>query len=349
MVTSTTASELKDKIDSLESEIKTMHKELEKTASTITDQNLLNPLKSILYKMVCDSIKELIARKSNVSIDEVGSLLSEWGLSLKNREAGKRIQRHVPPWTEEEHAIVTLKDVTYKNSNIVFPLDERRISLGAKLLPFATSAVLEEIKDIFEGNLEILHDMTLSFGWDSELDQLKIVRKYKLKSISTDDASLKLFERIHELKQRLSLPKLKAFLSDIPKVSKPVKGQKETKEKAKAVTRSSKVDLGYDTRCIDILINMQDECYITNRDFWFKIGDVLIWEEPRRSKATYIFKWPEEPLPMFIFMIRTMIRVSSLEVVREYPGKKDPASGYKDKVIHDKNISNWEKNLKNKI
>jgi hypothetical protein len=313
MVIDTTVSELKDKIDSLE-----------------------NAIKSILYKMVCDSIKELIARKSKVSIDEVGSLLNEWGLSLENRDAAKRIEKYIPPWTEEEHAIVPLKDVTYKNSSIVFPLDERRISLGARLLPFATSAVLEEIKEIFEGNLEILHDMTLSFRWDSESGQLKIVREYKLKSISTDDASLKIFKKIKELADALGPFKAKVVLPELFKGTK----TKETKNKAQIPSTLLHKDSTYNSDCIDVLMDMADVCYITDRDFWFKVDNVLIWEEPKYSKATYIFKWPEEPLQVFIFRVR----ISTLKAIR-----KDPDSGYKDKAVHVEKISNWEKNLKSKI
>ncbi len=87
-------------------------------------------------------------------------------------------------------------------------------------------------------------------------------------------------------------------------------------------------------------MRMADICYATTKDLWFKIGDILVWEEPKYSKATYIFEWPEEPLQTFIF--RSWI--AALKVIRN-----GSDYGYLDRANHTPNISDWEKNLVDKM
>lgn len=293
-------------------------------------------VKNIQHKMVYDSIRNLVASGAPPSLAEVESILKELGLGL-NQEIGEKIASSIPSWAEAKHVTVPLKHIEYHDSGVLIPLNGEGVNIPVRLLPFETSVVLNKIKGIFEGNLEAFIDKKFYFQWSSDSRRLTIEDIYVLrKKITVDDASLRIFKKVEELRARRGPFKADSYIEDIFEPSNP----ERVRDKGGISPKLLRKDPDYNPECIDILMDMADICYVTDRDFWFRIDDVLVWEEPRYSKATYISKWPEEPLQIFIFRIW----ISELWDIRN-----DPESGYIDRANHVPNVADWKANVEAKI
>lgn len=313
------------------------------SAPTIKD--LGEGVKKIQNKLVCDSIRSMAASDTPPSLAKVEAVLAEMDLEL-NEEIGKRIASFGPVWFEAKHVIVSLETIEYDDFGVSFPLNSEGVSIPSRLLPFDSSAVIDSVKTLLEGDLEAFIDKKFYFQWNTEPEQLTVEHKYILrKKIKVDETSLRTLKKIEDLRMRLAPSSADSFIGSIFGLAHPKRFEFKT-----AIPKELlKKDKYYNTKCIDVLMAMAETCYITDRDFWFKVGDVLIWEEPRYSKATYIFKWPEEPLRIFIFRIW----ISRLLDIR-----MDPESGYIDRANHEpydpddadkQDVSDWKKNLETKI
>jgi hypothetical protein len=281
----------------------------------------------------------MVASDAPPSLAKVESILAEMGLSL-TKDIGERIARFVPAWFEEKNIIVPLRYINYDDYGISISLNGEGVKIPSRLLPFDSSKVLNKIKSLLERNLEAFIDKKFSFQWNSVSNKLTVEHEYVLrKKIKIDDASLRTLKKVEELRIRLGPFSADSFIGDIFEPSEPKRIVSRSAIPTKFLHAPK-----YNTKCLDVLMSMAETCYVTGRDFWFKVGDVLIWEEPRYSKATYIFKWPEEPLRIFIFRIW----ISELQDIR-----RDPESGYIDKAIHvpltNPDVSDWENNLEIKI
>lgn len=248
---------------------------------------------------------------------------------------------NLPPWTEPRNVAVPLKDIEYRDSGVLIPLNGERVSIAAELLPFKTSTVINKVKYVFESNLTASIYKISRLRWESGRKQLEIENTYALgEEIKVGKADLEIFGKIesfyNKLRRKYDPFKASSFLEKAAGDSKPVK-LTDVKKAPKSIWKDPKYDKG----CVRFLIAYTNTCFITGRDFWFRKGDRLAWEEPRRSKATYIFKWPVEPLQVFI----CRVWISALKDIRG-----DPKSGYIGRVIHDrKNRLNWEANVRKYI
>ncbi len=289
----------------------------------------LEAFKELRGEMICNAIDDI--DRVTLSLDEVESILKEWGLDLNNQEIGKRIASCISLWTEEKHFQIPLKDVNYRNSDIEISANGENVSVPAALLPFETSAVLENIKEIFEGDIKVNIHQPIRFKWDLTGKQLTIERENASCTIEIDDEILSEFKNIRELYEKLS-NKFGPF------------------EALRIIAGSVLQEMGkgehigeghYEPECVRILVEMAKISYMTSCDFWFKIGNLLIWERPEYSSATYIFDWPTEPLRHFMLNVWG----STLYDIRH-----DPSSGFRDTVNHDAaDVSKWKRNLESKI
>ena len=96
----------------------------------------------------------------------------------------------------------------------------------------------------------------------------------------------------------------------------------------------------YDRECIGLLQEMAEKVFVTGQDLWFRIGRCLVWERPIFAAATYIFRWPQEDLKLFI----ARIWISELKDIR----RKKEECGYVTRVMH-KDVDGWKSNLERGI
>ena len=294
----------------------------------------LDAFKQLRCEMICGSIGSLINR-SSVSPDKVEPILEEWDLDLNNQEIGEKIVDTIPPWTEENVFQVPLNEITYRDSDIMISLNGENVFIVAEQLPFETSTVLENIKEVFESNIKVRVSQSVQFKWSQAKKQLTINRqKYVIKKIEVEDETIQKFKKIIVLYKKL----LEKGIDPITAI-----GDLEKLEINKVPEDDILKKKGYDVECVRFLEKITDHIYMTSKDLWFHIKekDKLIWERPEIGAATYIFNWPKEELKDFIG------RVWGLELKYIRGNLED---SYIGRVIHNPDErSRWETNLITKI
>jgi hypothetical protein len=335
--------------------------------------NVPGIFKTLRGQFITESIKELI-NDATISLESVKRILEDWGLNLKHQEIGYQLISSIIPWTEEKDFKVPLKNVFYHDDGIVVPVAERNIRISAKNLSFETNQLFENIKQSFEGYINIHVYQFLQFVWDKEKEQLKIEKKKSLKiKISMDDATINRLRKIYWLyvekgvdisddnrnidQYKAETPGIKENIEEVETMETDAaeeinKAARNPEEKPgqeyplidlpKAVDHipiSQLKNKDYDPQCIHRLEKMADQIYMTSHDLWFRIGDRLIWEQPENDSRTYIFKWPDEDLEFFVCKIWAM----ELREIRE---EKDE-NGYITRINHiPDDVLRWERNLK---
>ena len=311
------------------------------TAATVTRlQKKIDSLEETLreqqHKTACESLKDLCASGTTLSHGKVTSMLKELGIDLNKKEVRNQIVCDVCSLTQKKHAVVPLKDVAYSDDGILISVDGDKVEIPTELLPFQPNSIMESVKSIFIGDLEAFLDKKFHFSLGSASNPIKIEGEYILrKPIQVDAASLQAFEKIAELRREKGVESARIVVTGVFGVCNTgeIRGRKEIP--AKFLFRKK-----YPRKCPEILIDMAESCYGSDKDLWFKVGDILVWEEPKYSKATYIFDWPDEPLQIFIFKVW----LSSLQDVRS-----GLEFGYVNRVNHVPNVDDWEKNLLDKM
>lgn len=284
-------------------------------------------LKDLRASIICDAVN--ILDRKTISIEQVQSILEEWGLDVKNQEIGLKIAESIPKWNIEVLLKIPANDVEYSSYGIKVPSKYgQEFYIPSKELPFGTSDVLEGIKGILEGNINIVKHYSERFVWDEAEKQIKIEKSSESYEVTvTDDFldSLK-FEDVEFISP-----------SDTGSLVGP------TNRTSWGNPRSTGY---YDLKCIrflkDIVKRAKGNTYITSVDLWFKIDGMLIWERPVFGAATYVFRWPDKPINKFIHETWG----TTLEYTRRHPEE----SSYLNRVIHDYDaLYSWRSNLKSNI
>ncbi len=291
----------------------------------------LEDFKKLRCQRVFAAVKQLIANQS-ISLEKVEAILKDWGLALGHQEMAKQIAATIPSWTVEKDYQVLLKDITYQNDEILVPIEEEKLRISATDLPFTTSPILENIKEIFDGYISIHGYHPFQLVWDEVKQRLAIEKKRAIKiRIYIDEKTLQRLEKIRKLYIQLC-EKMDPFTAK--KVLRPL-------TPVSTVPTSYLESKPYDPECIRILESIADTIYMTDRDLWFRIKNRLVWERAEFGAATYIFEWPVEELEFFI----GRIWISELQDIR-----RDPESRYVNRVIHTpEDVSQWEWNLKKRL
>lgn len=292
------------------------------------NQDTLQAFKTLRGHRVCDAIKRF-ADKAAVTLGQVKLILKEWGLNVNHREIANRIIATIPPWSEKKDFKVPLKKIIFHDYKIEVLADGGKITISASDLPFKTNRILEKIKYIFEGYIKVHMYQPYQFTWNHALQQLDIERRKAVKvRIDIDEDALKKFEKISWLYIKL-LGKVAPIIAE---------GLLRRKLKPTDKVPYEKIaNKGYDIEYIKHLEKISEEIYPTEEDLWFRKGNCLVWERPIPGAATYIFKWPEEELELFI----ARIWISELLDIRN----NREESGFITRVIHT-NVYNWEISLK---
>ncbi len=336
----------------LGSDIAKVQKKLRGMGHGTVGSEALKVMEDLRYRIACDSIKNLITGETlslnrfidrgTLNLDEVGNILQKWGFNL-SKKTRKRLIGSIPFWVEKGRVAIPLKDIEYHDSDISFFLNGDKLTIPAKLLPFKSGPIVDTVRDILPGHLDAFIDRKFYLKAGTAPNLLKLEGEYVLrKVIKVDSTSLQIFEQIDRLKKRRGVDNAKMITTAVFGLCAPreVRNLQNLPPKfLKKPTTGLRRPM-WDPQCAYILTRMADICYATTKDLWFKIGDILVWEEPKYSKATYIFEWPEEPLQTFIF--RTWI--AALTVIRN-----SSDYGYLDRANHTPNIRDWEKNLVDKM
>ena len=295
-----------------------------------TEPATLGKFKDLRGKIICTAIEKL--DKTGITIDQVEKILQGWGLDLKHEEIADRITKTIPCWTRTTEFCVRLKDVGYHDDKIIVVSGGEELTIWASGLRFKTDRRLENIKDVFEGNIRIVIDQPCRFAWDEGKGGLHIEERNAVKvTVHIDEDALAQFEKIRFLYINL-LDKVSPIIAErlIRCGPNPVDKIPDDVFKSK----------DYDRECIDLLQEIADEILITEEDLWFRIGKCLVWERPTFGAATYIFRWPQERLELFV----ARIWISELRDIRE----NEKESGFVTRVMHT-DVFNWKINLRSKI
>jgi len=322
---------------------------------------ILQGFEMMTSQLISDSIKKLIeeASISSLSIETVESLLKKWGLDLTHEETARHVVSTVPPWTVEKDVNVPLKDVIYRDDEILVPIEGENMKIPGKNLPIKTSRQVENFKHIIEGHVRIHVYRPFRFVWDQADQQLAFDKKRSVKiKINIDAETLEQFKRICWVYIEMGVEISPSSMDkdqhqqdeddSVPTVEGPFPQQSQRDvmlDLPKSLDKVPPAELaarGYDAEYIHTLEEMADKIYMTSKDLWFRIDDRLIWERPEPGTATYIFDWPEEELEFFV----AKTWVSGLQDLR----KDKEISGYIGRVVHTPDdLSRWEKNLKRLI
>jgi hypothetical protein len=165
---------------------------------------------------------------------------------------------------------------------------------------------LESIKQIFKGHFTVTEFYTHCFAWDSMKGILAISTIPASIEIGMDEETRRFFNKITsifvELCNTMGPDWATRFITtpgiDIENPTRRHYTDNELKQK------------GYDPVYIKELIDICDQMYPTDEDFWFKIGDNLVWKH------------------------NTLLDI-----------RRNPATGYRRIVIHS-NIYDWKMNLR---
>ncbi|UCH97396.1 MAG: hypothetical protein JSV88_11240 [Candidatus Aminicenantes bacterium] len=161
--------------------------------------NIPRIFKTLRNQLITESIKALIDN-GTISLDRVRTLLEDWGLSLKHQEIAKEIISTTPPWTKETDIKVPLTDITYHDDGIVVPVEGQNMRISAKNLSFSTHQLLENIKQTFEGHINIHVYQPFQFEWQEKTGQLTIEPQKSIKiKIKIDDETLNKLKKIYWL------------------------------------------------------------------------------------------------------------------------------------------------------
>ena len=333
-ITVAAITQLQSRVSRLESEISSLQNKLDDVLSRTVDPATLMVLDDLRYKLACDSVKGLIEgdtlslknliARSPLSLVEVEATLKEWGLDLNDKEIIGKIIDSTPRWIEEKSFRVPTSEAVYSKSGIVIFPEGQEMRIPAQELPFKTSSVLEGsgVKGLLEGTIKGIRRQEARFAWDKRGRNLKIVRgDFSYDVIVEDDflSRIKYVDPPHTWD---------SFIGGSVIVITPKHPGRRPSKKAK-----------YDRECIRFLKGLVTKkggyIYLTPFDLWVRLGDILIWEEPKYSKATYIFGWPKDPLPKFI----AKVWKSKLIAIRT-----DPKSGYRDRAVHDyrNKLAGWK-------
>lgn len=288
----------------------------------------LDSFKELRAKMICDAINAL--DRKTISIKQVKLILEEWGLDLDHQEIGQMIADAIPQWRVELSFQLPANQVQYSSDGITLTLGQgREESIPSAELPFGTSDVLEGIKGILEGNINIILRYTKGFIWDKTNKRLAIGQGNKSYEVTVDDEFLKSIKF-------LDVPFV--YPLDSGTVSGPTRiDSYGTPRKKGYYSHECSIFLKY------IVEQAKGDTYMTSVDLWFKIDDILIWERPKYSAATYIFHWPDKPLNTFIHETWG----KTLEDIRDNGSE----SGYITRAIHDQDygLFSWKRDMKSKI
>jgi hypothetical protein len=278
---------------------------------------------------------------------------------LPHEETAQHVIAAIPPWTVEKDVNVPLKDVIYRDDEILVPIEGENMKIPGRNLPVKTDHQVEDFKHSIEGHINIHIYRPFQFVWDRADRQLAFDKKRAVKiKINIDEEAREQFKRVcwvyiemgaeitssgsSENQSQQSGDEAPA--ADV-EAAFPAQNQKEDildlPRPIDKIPFSELTARGYDAQFIRVLEEMADKTYITSKDLWFRINDRLIWERPDFRKATYIFEWPEEELEFFI----AKIWASGLQDLR----KDKEGSGYIGRVNHTpRDVTRWETNL-NKI
>jgi len=307
----------------------------------------LEAFKELRGTMICDAINDIDrAILSLDGLDEVESILKEWGLDLSNQEIGNRIISSIPYWTQEWRLTQPAKDVQYSASGIVISSEGGTASIPREELPFETGDVLDGIKGILEGDIVAIIRQRVGFTWSETEQQLTIGRGIHVSyDVTVEDEFLRQLEYFD-----LEVEPAHWHEATRGRLKKPGKRPDARIEGVK-----------YNPECVRFLYEKVKQkggnIYMTTRDLWFEIGNVLVWERPEPCKsdvpicegtqssktgATYVFEFPDKPVADFI---QSIWSYELLEHIR------DRTSGYIVRVIHDyKNgLRNWKANIESAI
>ncbi len=292
----------------------------------------IDAFKSFRLNHLCNHINNGI-KANSIDMDFTAALLKEWGLDTGHEEVGKGIAETVEPWGTENNYRILLKDIIYRQDEIEVPEEPgKSLILSTRTLRLKSSPLMDAIKEIFEGEIQLKVTREIRFLWENKENRLIISRKGPRVVFSIDDETLKRLQKIKtlyvELRETMGRVKALDFLLRGPGRSERV--NLEDRELGRR---------GYDIECIRILEEMSEDVYLTDRDVWFRVKDRVVWERPDEKGATYVFLWPTEPLPIFIGGLWGM-RLIDVQRSRDL--------GYIGRVIHNPDVvSRWEENLKN--
>lgn len=291
-------------------------------------QETLDSFKELRAKMICDAINAL--DRETISIEQVEPILQAWGLDLDHQEIGQMIASSIPQWEVELSFQLPADQVEYSSAGITCTLGQgRKEFIPSTELPFGTGDVLDGIKGMLEGNINVIIRYNKEFMWDKENERLAIGQGKKSYKVTADDEFLKSIK----------------FL-DVPFVYPSDEGSGPTCIDSYGTGHPGKKGY-YHPRCSVFLKSVVEQAkgdtYMTSVDLWLKIDDILIWERPKYSAATYFFHWPSEPIEKFIH--ETWGR--TLEYIRDNGSK----TGYITKAIHDHKygLASWKRETKSKI
>jgi hypothetical protein len=280
--------------------------------------------KDLRIKLICDAISAL--EKETISIEQVQSILRGWGLSLVHQEICQKIADSIPPWEVELHIQMPASEVEYKDEEIIVASKQgKKIAIPSEELQFGTSGVLEGIKRILEGNINVIVRYSGRFEWDTSQGRLELIEGDKTYDVTVDDEFLDGLDFVNA-----------QFV--YPSGDETVPGPRDIRTWG-IPTRSGYYNIDCVRYLKAIVENTGGSTYITSVDLWYKVGDVLIWERPEYSAATYIFYWPDIPLKKFIHTTWS----TPLESTRRHRDK----SKYIDRVIHDHDygLGSWKEKL----
>jgi hypothetical protein len=290
----------------------------------------LDSFKELRAKVICDAINAL--DKKTISIEQVKLILEEWGLDLDQKEIGEMIASSIPQWEVELSFQVPADQVEYSSDGITCALGQgRKEFIPSTELPFGTGDVLDGIKGMLEGNINVAICYDKGFIWDKEDERLAIRQGKKSYKVTADDEFLRSIK----------------FL-DVPFVYPSDEGTVSGPTRIDSYGRGHPRKKGYyHPRCSVFLKSLVEQAkgdiYMTSVDLWLKIDDILIWERPKYSAATYFFHWPSEPIEKFIH--ETWGR--TLEYIRNNGSK----TGYITRATHDHEygLASWKREMKGKI
>jgi hypothetical protein len=295
-------------------------------------QETLDNFEVLRAGLICDAINEI--DKNTLSLGDVETILKKWGLDLKNRKIGERIENTIPKWLKERSFSVPAKEVEYFSSGIRIYSNDGPVLIRSKDLPFETSDVLDKIKDIFEGDIQITESRTVGFVWSKTKEQLDIEQGSASYKVEAEDKILERFRCVHVMYKALKIKFPARPEWDIIKIIR--------ESGYVGGLPAGSIAPGYDPQCITILEKKAEYIYMTGIDLWFKIDDVLVWERPEYSAATYVFKWPEQQRSLEDFIAK----IWSYELLEHI--WRDPSTGYKYRVIHDYDydLYNWKRTFR---
>jgi len=288
----------------------------------------LDRFKELRGKLICDAINAL--DRKTISIEQVKPILQAWGLDLNHREIGQMIASSIPQWRGELSFRLPANQVRYSIYGIAFNLGQgREESIPSEELPFGTSDVLEGIKGMLEGNINVILRYTKGFIWDKTNGRLAIEQGNKSYKVTVDDEFLKSIKFV-------DVPFV--YPSDTGTVPGPTRIDSYGPPRKKGYySPECSIFLKY------VVEQAKGKIYMTSVDLWFKIDGILIWERPIYSAATYIFYWPDKPLDKFIHETwGTPLKTTRIN---------ESESGYitRAKHDHDYGLFSWKRNMKSKI